>query len=143
METNAAIVLARLDSSRLPNKALHKINGKPLIEYCIAPLLDNPMFIPILATSDRHIDDPLESIARKNGIKVFRGSLENIAQRVEECIKYYNISAFARINGDSPFVRKELLEDGFSLMERDHLDLVTNLVPRSFPYGISLEIIRS
>jgi spore coat polysaccharide biosynthesis protein SpsF len=143
MKNCRAIVLARLDSKRFPGKALYKINGKSLIDYCITPLVSSSIFNVILATSDRAVDDPLNTRAIELGIPCFRGSLENVAKRVKECIELHDIDYFARINGDSPFVRRELLEEAFRSIATEDLDFVTNLVPRTFPYGISVEVFKS
>ena len=50
---------------------------------------------------------------------------------------------FARVNGDSPFIRKDLLIEGFNLLNNSNKDFFTNLVPRRFPYGISVEIFKT
>lgn len=135
-----AIVLARMDSSRLPGKALKKIGEKTLIEHCIAKLKSDSLCQPILATSDRDIDYPLIEVAKKNGIEYFTGDLDNVANRVQECVRHFNLDYFARVNGDSPFLNFRLLRDSLDELVTGNYDFVTNLLPRSFPYGISLEI---
>lgn len=140
----ATIILARLDSQRFPQKALEaKINGVGLLEHIINALSKDKFFVPILATTNRSVDDPLADLANKCGIKVFRGDLENIAKRVSDCLKFYDIKYFARINGDSPFVQLDLLKKGYDLVKKNDYDFVTNLYPRSFPYGVSVEIFKS
>jgi len=137
------IILVRMDSKRYPNKALTKIGDKTLIEWCIDGVVDNEKYITILATSDRDIDKPLISVAKNRGIFYFQGELDNVSCRVLECIDKFKLDYFARINGDSPFVRKDLLNEGFKIISERELDFVTNLMPRAFPYGISVEILRS
>lgn len=140
----AAIILARLDSKRFPCKALEaKINGISLIEHVIKEFLKDDFFMPILATTTREVDDPLVEVAEKYNIKVFRGDLDNISKRVINCLKFYNLDCFARINGDSPFLRLDLLKQGYLMLKRENYDFVTNLYPRSFPYGVSVEIFKS
>ena len=135
-----AIVLARMDSSRLPGKAMKKIGEKTLIEHCISRLKSISACQPILATSDRGIDRPLIEMAKKNGIDYFAGDIENVANRVRKCIDHFKLDYFARINGDSPFLNTQLLQNAFNELTDRKYDFVTNLLPRSFPYGISVEI---
>jgi len=136
----AAIILTRLDSKRFPEKALKKLGGIKLLEHPIRALIGGGIFQPIIATSSRKTDDPLENLAKKYEIPIFRGELENVSRRIIDCLKFYKISEFARINGDSPFVRIDLLEKGYNLLKENNYDFVTNLYPRTFPYGISVEI---
>lgn len=137
------IILARMDSKRFSNKALAKLGDKKLIEWCIDGVVDNERYNTILATTDREIDKPLVSIAKSKDIYCFQGALDNVANRVLECIDKFNLDYFARINGDSPFVCRELLIEGFKIICEKDLDFVTNLVPRAFPFGISVEILKS
>lgn len=137
-----AVVLARMDSTRLPGKGLIKIGGVTLLERCISAVTGVKNMIPVLATTTRRIDDPLVKAAHKLGIKIFRGSLENVAKRVIDCCEKYDFKYFARINGDSPFINRELLQKAIVLIETEDLDFVTNLAVRTFPYGISVEIFK-
>ncbi len=138
---NGIIILARLDSTRFPNKALTQVGGKPLIQHCIDEVKKLKGVRIILATSDRFLDDPLAEIANVNQISCFRGNLVNVAKRVLDCIIEYKIDNFARVNGDSPLIQSKLLIRGFQMMKEGEYDLVTNLLPRRYPYGISVEII--
>lgn len=139
----AGIVLARMDSRRFPGKALTPVGGIPLLERCFSGVLRSRSFSPILATTARSIDQPLADLAESLGIPCFRGDLDDVYLRVCECLKCYEVDIFARINGDSPFVQTELLESGLDLLQRENCEFVTNLVPRRFPYGVSVEILRS
>ncbi|MBU1013779.1 MAG: hypothetical protein KKG99_12305 [Bacteroidetes bacterium] len=144
MITNkAVIILSRLDSTRFPNKALKKLGNKTLIEWCITALMPQKHYKIVLATTNREVDNPLIEIANKYGIQFYRGDCDNVALRVKNCLEQFKIDIFARVNGDSPFPQRELIEEGFKRLENDNLEFVTNLAVRSFPYGISVEILRA
>jgi spore coat polysaccharide biosynthesis protein SpsF len=143
LKNKFAIILARLDSKRFPSKLLSKIDCKLLIEWSLFPFIKKNEIDVVLATTNREIDNPLVDIAVKYDIKYFRGDCENVALRVKNCIEKYNIECFARINADSPFVQEDLLIEGFYKIEHENYEFVTNLYPRAFPYGISLEILKS
>jgi spore coat polysaccharide biosynthesis protein SpsF len=137
------IVLARLDSKRLPAKALKDLLGRPLISYAIERARKVPsLYDVVIATSMRPVDDELVEYGRRSGITVFRGSTENVAHRCLECARRYKADFFVRLNGDSPFVDSVLVEEGIGLAASQPTpDLVTNLVGRTFPYGVSVEIV--
>jgi spore coat polysaccharide biosynthesis protein SpsF len=138
-----AIILVRLDSKRLPNKAFLKLGKVGLLERVVKRLASDKFFQPIIATTRRKVDDPLEDLAKKYGIKIFRGSLKNVSKRIIDCIKTFNVDFFARINGDSPFIQLHLLKRGYRLLKKGNYDFVTNISPRSFPYGMSVEIFQA
>lgn len=136
-----AIVLARLDSSRLPGKGLMLLDGKPMLSYVIercraAKGINNV----VLATSDRSVDDPLEEFAATIGTGIYRGSVDDVAGRVLGCARDFNLDTFARVNGDSPLMDFELLSRAVSLFKGNEHDIVTNVYPRSYPVGISVEV---
>jgi spore coat polysaccharide biosynthesis protein SpsF len=139
---SGAIVIARMDSSRFPGKAMTHLGGKPIIERCIGALKGSDEFITLLATTGREVDRPLVDFAEHLGFEYFQGSYD-ISERIAGCIRKFGLQYFARVNGDSPFTRRELLTEGFRIIREKNLDFVTNLVPRAFPYGISVEIMKS
>lgn len=144
MSNNAAIIYSRLSSSRLPRKALlNLVNETSLIEVVIKRLQKNNDYKIVLATSENIEDDDLALVAEKYGILFFRGHLNDVAKRTIDCIDKYKIDYFARINGDSPFIDASLIANGFKLLQDNNLDLVTNIFPRSFPYGYSLEVLNA
>ncbi|MDG1143294.1 MAG: hypothetical protein P8N92_01430 [Burkholderiales bacterium] len=139
-----AIVLARLDSSRLPGKSLTNVSGRPLLSYIVERLRKIPTFDSIvLATSDRGLDDELEDFARQSNIGCFRGSIDDVAGRVLKCAQAYNFDTFARVNGDSPLIDYILLAEAVRKQRESNVDIVTNIFPRSFPSGASVEVVRT
>lgn len=144
MQHDSVFIYARTSSTRLPGKALMPIGGYKLIEIVInglKKLKESPSVI--LLTSVESSDDILENVAYENNIICFRGDLRDVAKRTVDAIKKYNINYFARVNGDCPVQKKELLEEGFDRIKKGEFDLVTNIFPRSFPYGISVEILKA
>jgi spore coat polysaccharide biosynthesis protein SpsF len=140
MDQNIALLLARMDSKRLPGKHFEKIGDESLIMHCFNRLKQGKNYEIVLATSNRKVDDPLADWAKEQGVKVFRGDAADIKKRIKDCVISFNAQRFARVNADSPFVDAALLDKGFRILEESSCDLVTNLLPRSFPYGYSVEV---
>ena len=142
--TVLGIVVARLDSSRLPGKALIAVRGRPLIDYVIERARAVHGFTDlVLATTDRAIDAPLCEYAAANNVPVFRGDYQNIARRMLDCATQRGSDYFLRLNGDSPFLDPALVDRGIRLALVTGADFVTNLIGRTFPYGISVEVINT
>jgi spore coat polysaccharide biosynthesis protein SpsF len=140
----AAIVVCRLDSSRLPGKVLRPVMGRPLLSWILTRLERTTCFDRglIVATSTRPVDDPIAAYCDARGIRCFRGAGDDVAGRVLACAETYRLNWFARVNADSPFVDSELLEQACRVAAEMSIDLVTNLSPRTFPYGVSVELVR-
>ena len=95
----------------------------------------------ILATTTRNVDDPLADYAQSKNISVYRGSFLDVAHRLMSCANHFKLSHFCRINGDSPLADPDLINS----MYDSHLsflpDLTTNIFPRTYPSGLSVEVI--
>lgn len=137
-----AIVLARLDSNRLNRKALIDVFGKPIIQYAFDICFDvDPLDEIILATTDRGVDDELEAFATALGVKCERGNVDDVAGRFFTAMHTYNLDGALRVNGDGPLNRPKLLKRGIDTFLKQDTDLVTNVPKRTYPYGISLEVV--
>ncbi len=78
--------------------------------------------------------------ALSKNIAVYRGDAHDLKKRICGCAEQFNAKFFARVNADSPFIESNLLDEGFQYLNSTNEDLFTNLYPRSFPYGYSVEV---
>ena len=138
-----AIVQARMSSQRLPDKVLTMVNGKPLLQYLLERLTHCSSIDQIVvATSEDKSDDPIAEFCYKNGALCFRGPLQNVAKRFYMALEKYNLDAFVRVCGDSPMLDQKLIDQGLKLFNGEY-DIITNTLPRSYPLGQSVEVIRT
>ncbi|MBA65869.1 MAG: hypothetical protein CMG55_08730 [Candidatus Marinimicrobia bacterium] len=139
----AIIIQARMESSRLPNKVLKKINDKPLLEYLIEQIRIKNDGLPIIIATSRSItDEKIIDYCTNNDIEFYQGSFHNVASRFFNIIKINNLDYFIRICADSPLFDGDLIRKSVDLIDNE-LDLITNIYPRTFPKGQSVEIIKS
>ncbi len=143
-EKITAIVQARMGSTRLPNKVLLPLKGKPILWHIINRLKRCKNIDKIvIATSNNPLDDKIEEFAIKENVLYFRGSEEDLLSRMyQACIKH-NIKTFVRVTGDCPFVDPQLIDEmvEFYYQNKDQCDLLSNVHPATFPDGLDLEII--
>jgi spore coat polysaccharide biosynthesis protein SpsF len=141
----AAVVLARLDSTRFPGKALMPLVGMPIIEHVLRRLQRcHGIDSVILATTGRDVDTPLADFFHSAGGLVYRGAVDevhNVAKRFVSAARSVDADYALRVNGDSPFPDPWLIHQGMTLIDGE-VDLVTNLLARTYPYGVSAELIR-
>ena len=137
------IIFARLDSQRLPKKAMLKLDGRPLLGRVIDRCRFNNSNLPIIiATTDRNVDNDIVSFSKKENIKVFRGSYKNVALRAINCCEYFNLDGFIRVCGDRVFLPHELITQSIEIYKKYTVDLVTNVINPTYPKGCTTEIIR-
>ena len=139
-----AIVQARMSSKRLPGKVLADLNGRPLLSYLFEGLkMCSGLDGYLLATSLERDDDPVAAFCREEGVPCFRGPLNDVAGRFAAAAKDCGCDAFVRVNGDSPFLDHRLIEWAVEIFRGAQFDLVTNVHPRTFPKGQSVEVVRT
>jgi spore coat polysaccharide biosynthesis protein SpsF len=135
------IISARLGSKRLPNKAMREVNGIPLIGYVIFRAkrikgLDNI----VLATTHRYSDKPLVKYALTQNISIYQGEVNDVASRFLNCAKMFASDYMVRMNVDSPFLDPTLITRGIRNCNNNKVEVITNLIGHTFPYGVSVEI---
>lgn len=139
-----AIILARMASARLPGKVLRPLAGRPLLDRVI----DRARRIGaadrlVVATSTEPGDDAIAAHVARRGVPVFRGSHDDAAGRILACAEAQGLAYFARINADSPLLDPELIDGALRRAQCEALDFVTNLQPRTYPYGVAAEVFRT
>ena len=136
------VVLVRLSSSRLPGKALIKINNKPVIIHIIDSI---SKVIPknqiVVATSTDLTDDPLCNLLVAENISFYRGSLDNVASRFYEASSKYGFEYSIRINGDNIFLDTKLLNKVISQINTRKFNFISNVKDRTYPKGMSIEAV--
>lgn len=147
MKSLAAIILARMDSSRFPGKHLTNLGGLPVIEHIRLRLNQCGLFNAgiVLATTGRTCDQPLVKQFTDAGGLVYLAPDEEVsavARRFVSAAESVGADYALRVNGDSPFPDRWLIEAGNKLVQQEEPDLVSNLITRTYPYGVSVEFVR-
>jgi spore coat polysaccharide biosynthesis protein SpsF (cytidylyltransferase family) len=133
-----------MTSKRYPGKMLAPFLGKPVLAHVVEKIQKskiNPKIV--LATSKNTTDDPLVLYAKNLGIDVVRGSQNDIFERYILTLKKFKCDAFFRVCGDSPLLFPLLFDKAASIYKNSKYDLITNVFPRTFPIGMSVELINT
>ena len=135
------IIFSRYNSKRLYGKALIDICNRPLLGRVIDIAKQLKKYPIIVATTKKRSDDIIETFASNENVKVFRGSENNVLKRALDCCNYFGLKRFARICGDRPFYSAKLIEKLINLHVKFNLDLATNSLFKTFPYGLTAEVL--
>lgn len=141
MKPVIAIVQARLSSSRLPNKMLVDLAGKPVL----ARTLERAQAIQgvdavILATSISPEDQPLLDMAERLGVQGYAGSLEDVLDRIHSAAKQASAETVMRLTGDCPLLDPKLCHDVLLRFQKGDADYVSNVRPPTYPDGLDAEV---
>ena len=139
------IIQARSNSKRFKDKVLHLIYGVPLIQHVINRIKKSKEISKIIVSSSyKKSDDKLISYLKKKKIKFFRGNLENVALRLYDTANMNKAKYFVRVSGDSPMIDPKLIDKAVNISKRQkEYDIVTNVFPRTFSKGQSVEVIKT
>lgn len=133
------IVAARMGSSRLPGKAMQPLQGLPMLAFLLRRLRPLRRASVLLATTELEADDILASLAREEGVAVFRGSENDLVARYVGAASAHGLDTVVRVTGDCPFVDADLVNWGLDRAAGfDRFDLVTT--KGRCPIGLDIEI---
>ena len=119
-----------------------KLRDRPSLGFLIEALSHAARLdAVVVATSTDPSDDATAAFAIAQGIPCHRGSLDDVAHRLLEAGEKHRADAVVRINGDSPFMDPKLIDHAVDLFQEASVDVVTNVRPRTFPKGQSIEVI--
>lgn len=139
------IIQARMGSSRLPGKVMINICGKPVIEHVIERLkMSKVLDDIIIATTDSLKDNVIVQQAKKNGVKWFCGSEEDVLSRYYYAAKENNLDTIVRITADCPLIDPVILDNVVEFYNKNNYLLVTNAgnieEQRTYPRGLDVEV---
>jgi spore coat polysaccharide biosynthesis protein SpsF len=136
-----AILQARVSSTRLPNKVLKTLLGKPMLQRQIERIKRSTYLNDIVvATSIEPEDDAIFELCNNLKVKCFRGSLDNVLDRYYQAAKTYNADHIVRLTGDCPLIDSQVIDQVIAMHLMHHTDYCCNCNPPTFPDGLDIEI---
>lgn len=137
--SKAAVVLqARMNSARLPGKAIALVAGQPLLAVCIERLRAASRLPVILATTDRPEDDVLVQLAERLGALTCRGPELDVLARYVLAAETFALTEVIRATGDNPAVDLDAPARVLAQLQRTRADYV---VERGLPVGAAVEAV--
>jgi spore coat polysaccharide biosynthesis protein SpsF len=137
-----AVVAARHSSRRLPGKVLRPLLGRPLLAHAVERLQSvDRLDAIVIATSAERSDDAVAAFAETHGVRCWRGALDDVLGRLRDAAAACQGDAVVRISGDSPLIDPAIVATAVELYLEGTADIVTNVFPRSFPRGQSVEVL--
>ncbi len=139
-----------MSSARLPRKVVAEIAGKPMLELLLERVARSRHVNQlVVATTVVSEDDELETLAKRLGVQVCRGSMEDVLGRVLGAAQAFDADDVVALTGDNPLVDPELIDDVLAFYRAGGFDYVTTThmhhsrnwnAERTFPVGVSVQV---
>ncbi|HMF11340.1 MAG TPA: NTP transferase domain-containing protein, partial [Gemmataceae bacterium] len=135
-----AIVQARMNSTRLPGKALADLAGRPVLWHVVqrvrrAVRVDEV----VVATSTSAADDSLHEFCVRDNIPVFRGSVNDLLDRYYLAARAHVADVIVRITGDCPLIDPSVIDRVLETYAGGEYDYVSNVIHYTYPDGLDVE----
>lgn len=140
----AAIIQARMGSSRLPGKIMLNVCGKSMLEHLIDRIKNSKKLDKIIvATSTNPEDDEIVNFCSLNNISFFRGSENDVLSRYFETAKFFSVNTIIRLTADTPILDSNTIDKIIQVYQENNFDFVSNSspLPRTYPDGYNVEIL--
>ena len=134
------VLQARLDSSRLPGKALLDLKGKTTVYRAMDALRGISQAERFILATDTQSAELLGPQAEAAGFELFIGSKENVLARYAAAAQAYGLDIVVRATGDNPLVSSELAEESIALQRESGADYTAL---KGAPLGTGVEVVRA
>lgn len=139
-----AIIQARMASSRLPNKVLLDIAGKPMLAHVLERTrLAQTVDTVVVATTTDPGDDAIDAFCRSQGYACHRGSAFDVLDRYYQAALCYlspeesETALIVRITADCPLIDPQLIDRTVRLFLGLPEACSTDAAPASLPYDFA------
>lgn len=135
------IVQARMGSTRLPEKVLKPLCGKPMLKHLIDRLkcCENLDEI-IIATTKLKEDDRIAKLAEKEQVKYYRGSENDVLRRYLEAADEVNANIIVRITADCPLIHPPLVDNVVEYFKNNSYDYISPKSECGLIRGLDTEV---
>ena len=130
-----------MGSTRLSGKVLAPIMGRPVLSLLIERIKRAKSIDEIVvATTTKPADDKIAVLAKNEDVAIFRGSEEDVLQRVVQAGEKFGADILVRLTADCPLVDWRIVDRLVKIYQSGDYDYVSNIIQRSFPLGFDVEV---
>jgi spore coat polysaccharide biosynthesis protein SpsF len=137
----AAIIQARMGSTRLPGKVLIDLGGETVLAHVVRRLRRATLIEEIVvATTNSADDDAIVRECQRLSVRVFRGEENDVLDRYYQAAQCIGADGIVRITSDCPLIDPEITDETIhSFLER-RPDYASNALQRTYPRGLDTEV---
>lgn len=137
----AAIVQARIGSTRLPGKVLLDIAGKSMLARVVERLSGTKCLTGVLvATTDSKHDDGIVEECRRLSVAAFRGHEDDVLDRYHQAAQSIAADIVVRVTSDCPLIDPQVTDLTIRRFLAERPDYASNCLVRTYPRGLDTEV---
>jgi len=138
----AAIIQARMGSTRLPGKVLMDISGATMLARVVSRLRRSKLIQELrVATTDQPDDDAIVAECRRCSVAVARGDQNDVLDRYFRAAQLAKADIVVRITSDCPLIDAEIADKTIAAFLKERPDYASNVLARTYPRGLDTEVI--
>ena len=120
----AAVIPARLASTRMSRKVLREIAGRPMVEWVWRAASESGLMDPVLVATD---SDEVAAVCRARGIPAEMTSPDcpSGSDRVREVARRVDADVYVNIQGDEPMLTPDFFPPLLALFDRPEVEVGT------------------
>jgi len=120
----AAVIPARLSSTRLSRKVLRHLAGRPMVEWVWRAASASGLMDPVVVATD---SEEVATVCRERQIPVVMTSVDcqSGSDRVFEVARQIDADIYVNIQGDEPTLTADFFPPLLELFERSEVDVTT------------------
>ena len=139
----ALIIQARIGSTRLPRKVLKDLAGRPMLAQELERLKRCATVDEIVvATTTNDADDLIVDLARREGVRWFRGSENDVLARYVGAAREAKADVIVRVTADCPLIDPAVTDRVVRALTENasECDYASNVLQRTYPRGLDVEV---
>ncbi len=146
--TVVAVIQARMSSTRMPEKVMQPILGKPMLLHQIERVAEAERLDRIIiATSTDASDDPIAALTaspdcQSRSIDCYRGALDDVLSRFAGVARRVGAEHIVRLTGDCPLSDPKIIDAVIDQHLNEKADYTSNVMHPTLPDGFDVEVCR-
>lgn len=139
-----AVIQARMGSTRLPQKSMMLLGGKPLVDHVFErALLSKLITKVVVAVPGTTENEPILRRAERLGVATFRGSENDLVRRYYDAALSFKADVVVRMCADNPLIHASEIDRIIKTFLDRKFDFASNVGPvmgNDYPDGLGAEV---
>lgn len=137
----AAVIQARMSSTRLPGKVLMDLGGETVLARVVRRLRRATLIREIVvATTNSAADHSIIRECQHLSVGVFRGEENDVLDRYYHAAQCISAEGIVRITSDCPLIDPEITDNTIRAFLEHRPDYASNALQRTYPRGLDTEV---
>ena len=137
----AAIIQARMTSTRFPGKVLAELDGQPMLSYMLKRVLRSKSLAQVVvATTTNDTDAPIIDLCDNLGVRTYRGDEFDVLGRYAAASEMVDADILVRLTADCPLMDPLLIDHAVNLFQASEYDYLSNAIELTYPDGLDIEV---